>query len=171
MAIADKVDTGPYEIRWGPILSGAFVSLGIWMFLYALGAAIGGAGNNRGPTSWTAVYVLIAPIIALFFGGVIVARGQASSVSRGSSMLHAAVVWGFSMVMGAFLLGTLGTLGAATLFRGGAAGQNVSIPSGYSWAVAGSILFSLFAALLGSSTVTHEATRRTPLPIRRDVEA
>lgn len=171
MALADKVDTGPYEMRWGPILSGAFVSLGIWMFLYALGAAIGGAANNARPSSWTAVYVLVAPIIALFFGGMIVARGQAASVNRVSSALHAAVVWGFSMVIGAFLLGTLGTLGASAMLRGGVGAQNLNIPSGYSWAVAGSILFSLIAALLGSSTVPHEATRRTQIPIRRDAEA
>lgn len=171
MAMTDKVDTGPYEMRWGPILSGAFVSLGIWMFLYALGAAIGGAANNTGPSSWTAVYVLVAPIIALFFGGMIVARGQAASVNRASSALHAAVVWGFSMVIGAFLLGTLGAVGAATMLQGGASAQNVNIPSGYSWAVAGSILFSLFAALLGSTMVPHEAARRTQLPVRRDVEA
>lgn len=170
MALAEKVDTGPYEMRWGPILSGSFVSLGIWMFLNALGAAIGGA-SNRGFSSWTAVYVLVAPIIALFFGGMIVARGLVVSVSRASSALHAAAVWGFSMVIGAFLIGTLGILGvSAMLQQGGMGAQNVNIPSGYSWAIAGSILFSLIAALLGSSIVPHERVRRTQIPIRRETE-
>lgn len=131
-------------IRWSTVLSGSFVALGVWLFLYALGAAIGGLAEPAHKlTAWTAVYVLASPIIGLFCGGLVASRA-AGSVNKPAGALHGMVIWGFSMVIG---LVVLATLGAAVIFEKG----GVNVPAGYSWAIAGAILGSLITAVAGAS--------------------
>ena len=156
-----------YRIHWNAVLAGAFTALGVWMFLYTLGGAIGGAGGKAGPTTWTAVYTLIAPIIAFFFGGYVVARDRGID-TKGDGALHAVVTWGFGMVIGTLLLSITG---AEILIH---TRSRVNIPDGYLWAVAGSILGSLITAVLGAMTAPeheHAATRADIVTSRREVHA
>lgn len=141
------------QIHWSAVLGGSFFALGTWMFLLALGAAIQGGG---GPTAWTAIYNLVAPIIALFLGGIVAARSRSLS-SRFDGMLNGAVIWGFTMSVGALLIGVFGSSFGRT--------QGANVPSGFAWAITGSMFGSLIAALLGAASahehgyVGREATR------------
>jgi hypothetical protein len=136
------------DMHWSAILAGGFTAFGCWMFLYALGGAIGGGAAVRGqPDSWTAIYTLVSPIIALFLGGLICARSRGIH-SRAGGALHGIVVWGFTMVIGAIIFTLFGGLAMAR------ANGNSNLPMGYLWAVAGSILGSLIASILGSSATS-----------------
>lgn len=146
MATNERTSEAVYNIHWSAILAGAFTSIGIWAFLYALGAAIGGEGGQNGPDAWTAIYTVIAPIIAFFFGGMIISRSRGVE-TKGDGALHGVVAWGFATVIGSLLLATMG---AEVLVH---SPGRVNIPSGYFWAVAGSILGSLITSVLGSMMV------------------
>ncbi|HEY3449677.1 MAG TPA: hypothetical protein VGK67_25205 [Myxococcales bacterium] len=140
-----EISTASFVIHWSAVLGGSFVALGTWMFLLALGAAIQG---EKSPNTWTAIYNLVAPIIALFIGGAVAARTRTIG-ARFDGLLHGAVIWGFTMSVGALLIGVFGSI-FMNFNRPGAAS---AMPNGFAWAIAGSILFSLFAALLGTSSV------------------
>ncbi len=137
-----EISSSSLVIHWSAVLGGSFVALGTWMFLLALGRAIQG---DTGPNAWTVIYNLVSPIIALFIGGSVAARLRSLS-TRLDGLLHGAVIWGFTMSVGALLIGVFGNV-----FMTASAGA--ALPVGISWAVAGSILFSLFAALLGTASV------------------
>lgn len=158
----EKIERGEgngegYRIHWSVILAGAFTALGIWAFLYALGAAIGGAGNNANPTAWTAIYLVCSPVIALFFGGLVAARSH-DVVDKGSGLLHGVAIWGFAMIIGLLLLGTIG---AAMISSAAGGATMTNYPAGYSWAVAGAILGSLITALIGAMTVSSRRAETT----------
>ena len=137
-------------IHWSAVLGGSFVALGTWMFLLALGAAIQGSG---GPNTWTAIYNLVSPIIALFVGGMVAARSRGVD-TRFDGLLHGAVIWGFTMSVGALLIGMFGNV----FMNASRPGMERGMPEGFAWAIAGSILFSLFAALLGTASVRERRT-------------
>ena len=151
MAI-ERTDLGSQRtIHWSVILAGAFTALGCWMFLYALGAAIGGAATKTRPDSWTAIYTLVSPVIAFFLGGLVVARSRGIE-DRADGALHGIVVWGFAMVLGSLLLSLMG---AEVLVHTRGA---VNLPAGYFWAVAGSILGSLITSVLGSMALPRRVS-------------
>jgi hypothetical protein len=145
----ENILTGPFNMHWGAILSGAFVSLGAWMFFLALGSAIGGA---RTFGAWTTIYTLLSPILGLYAGGLVAARSRAME-NKADGALHGVVVWGFAMVLGAVLLASFGGAIAGVA-------PNVVIPRGYSWAICGSILGSLISCVAGASTVPAHGYER-----------
>lgn len=153
---------GPFTLHWSAILAGAFTALGVWMFLYALGAAIGGAGARTGPGAWTAIYTLISPIIAFFIGGLVTARARGVD-TKADGAIHGVVLWGFGLVVGGFLLSTMG---AEVLVH---SGTSPNLPAGYFWAVAGAILGSLITAVLGGMSVDERAHGRLPAGGRQEV--
>lgn len=113
----------PTSLRWGAIFGGAFASLGLAMMLNALGLALGLSWlDPQDPTSvrpssvFSAVWLVVVSLVALFVGGYVAARG-AGAVSRGFGALHGLVMWGLSVVAGAWLLGNV----ASAVVRGGAA--------------------------------------------------
>jgi hypothetical protein len=139
-------------IHWSAVLGGSFTAMGVWLFLLALGAAI---QSGAGVTAWTAVYNLVAPIIALFFGGLVASRSRLLT-SRFDGTLHGVVIWGFTMTIGALLLSSMLSVVAAPA-------RAAALPSGFNWAIAGSIFGSLIAAVLGAASATH------PAGVRREV--
>ena len=135
------VGRGTIRLSWGALVGAVFVSLGIWAMLYSLGLALGLSSvdpNNpsslRGAGMGTGVWSVIAPLVALFFGGMFAARSS-HALDRTTATMHGAVVWSVSTVLGIFLLGSVlsaivggavkvgGTAATAAL---GAAGAAVS---------------------------------------------
>ncbi|MBI5546793.1 MAG: hypothetical protein HY901_23165 [Deltaproteobacteria bacterium] len=94
--------------RWGAVFAGAVVAMGVWILLYAFGLAIGlnslDMRNPRSVGTWTGVWSLVAPLIALFVGGLVAAR-VAGPVDRTVGALHGAVVWGLSTIAGLLIVG------------------------------------------------------------------
>jgi len=109
------------RISWGAIFAGAITALALWILLYAFGLAVGLSSLNpdnphsaRGAGIFTGVWALIAPLIALFIGGLVAGRG-ASVFTRGVGASHGLVVWGMTTLVGAsiFAVVTSAVLGGA----------------------------------------------------------
>jgi hypothetical protein len=127
----------PFKLSWGAIFGGTFVALGVWLLLYALGLALGlSAVNPADPGSAksagivTGIWSLIAPLIALFVGGVVASR-TAGVVDKTGGALHGAVLWGLTTLVGVVLMGmVLSSLVGAAFNVGktavGAAGTVIS---------------------------------------------
>ncbi|MGC4122695.1 MAG: hypothetical protein QM765_50615 [Myxococcales bacterium] len=123
--------------RWGAVFAGAFVALGLWVLLYAFGLAVGlnslDMNNPKSVGTWTGVWSFIAPLIALFVGGLVAARG-AGPVDRTVGLMHGAVVWGLTTVVGVMLVGMMASAVVTGL---AAAGTGVVKGVGGSGAVQG----------------------------------
>lgn len=107
-----EVIHGHGRLNWGALVGAIFVSLGIWALLYSLGLALGLSSvdpNNpsslRGAGMGTGVWSVIAPLVALFFGGMFAARSS-RSLDRLTATMHGTVVWSVSTVLGIFLIGS-----------------------------------------------------------------
>src|SRR5688572_27849864 len=87
------------KLSWGAIFGGAVAAIGVWILLYALGIAMGlSTINPNNPDSaqasgiFTGIWSLIAPLIALFVGGVV--AGRAAGIStRLDGATHGLVMW------------------------------------------------------------------------------
>jgi hypothetical protein len=93
------------------------------MMLNALGLALGlswinpqDPGSLRPSSIFSGIWLVVVSLVALFVGGYVAARG-AGAVSRGFGALHGLVMWGLSVVAGAWLLGSV----ASAVVSGGAA--------------------------------------------------
>lgn len=101
----------PYKLSWGAIFGGTFVALGVWILLYALGLALGlssvdpsNPGSAKSAGIGTGIWSLIAPLIALFVGGIVAAR-TAGVVDKVGGALHGAVLWGLTTLVGVLVMG------------------------------------------------------------------
>ena len=123
----------PFRLRWGAIFGGAFVALALWALLYVFGLAVGLSSINGQdgqfsfPGLFTGIWAIVAPLLALFVGGIVAGR-TAGAQDRGSGTIHGLVLWGFTTLLSGFLLFSLvSTLlsGVVGLGRGAAqvAGQ------------------------------------------------
>lgn len=84
---------------WGATIAGVIVTSGIWLLLHVLGLGIGLATvDPQHPTSLrgvgigTGVWSVIAPILALFAGGLVAGR-VAGGIPPLSAVIHGAVLW------------------------------------------------------------------------------
>src|SRR5438477_10327762 len=66
------------QMRWSAVFAGAVVSVGLWVLLQMLGTGIGLAvidtndpHSLRGIGIGTGIWSVIAPLLALFFGGMV----------------------------------------------------------------------------------------------------
>jgi len=112
MVLADDGSAHP-RISWGAVFAGAVAAVGLWMLLYAFGLAIGAstlnvqdAGSAKATGIFTGVWGAVAPLIALFIGGIVAGRG-AGVDRRGDGALHGFVTWGLAAIGGAWLLASL----------------------------------------------------------------
>jgi hypothetical protein len=129
------------RLSWGALFGGVAVSLGVWMLLYVFGLAIGLTSidpNNpsslKGAGIGTGIWALIAPLIALFIGGMVTSR-VAGLIDRTSGGIHGAVLWGLTSIAGFFVLtSVLSTLLGGAMKLGGeavsAAAHGVSAAAG-----------------------------------------
>ncbi len=101
----------PY-IRWTAVIAGALVALGSWMLLQLLftGAALSAidpdeVDNMRGYGIGTSIGSVLAPLLAMFLGGLTAGR-LADHHDRKVSAFHGALVWTIAGVAGLVLLGS-----------------------------------------------------------------
>ncbi|WP_245768321.1 hypothetical protein [Stigmatella aurantiaca] len=109
----EMVPTAPFKLSWGAILGGTFVALGVWILLYALGLALGlssvdpgNPGSVRSAGIGTGIWSLIAPLIALFVGGMVASR-TSGIMDKAGGALHGAVLWGLTTLAGIIVMGML----------------------------------------------------------------
>jgi hypothetical protein len=101
----------PFKLSWGAIFGGTFVALGVWILLYSLGLALGlssvdpaDPGSAKSAGIGTGIWSLIAPLIALFAGGMVASR-TAGVVDKMGGALHGVVLWGLTTLVGVIVMG------------------------------------------------------------------
>lgn len=122
------------RLSWGSIFGGTVAALAVWLLLYSLGLALGltsmeanDPGSARGAGIFTGIWGLVTPLIALFIGGFVASR-SADLASRSGGVFHGLVVWGLTLLVGAYFVmnvisGVLGTaIGATKSVAGAVAG-------------------------------------------------
>jgi hypothetical protein len=129
------------SFRWSAIFAGLVAALATQLFLSSIGAALGisatavteNEGAAKGLGIGAGVWMVISPLISMFVGGA-VAAWLARPLDRGLALMHGALVWCLSLVVGAFLIGSIassafaGILGSAGNAASGIA-RNVTDPN------------------------------------------
>jgi hypothetical protein len=100
------IDRRQPAMRWSAVFAGAAVAVGLWVLLQTLGMGVGlaaidtdDAGSLRGAGIGTSVWSLLAPLIAMFGGGLF-AGWLASTRDPKVAGMHGVVVWAFTAVLG-----------------------------------------------------------------------
>ncbi len=121
---------GTVKLSWAAVFGGVCMALGVTVLLVAVGMAVGlsmidpsNPATAKPAGIGTGIWAAIVPIIALFLGGVVASR-TAGPATRVSGMIHGAVLWGLTTVIGVLSLGwALGGVGTfAARLTSGAAG-------------------------------------------------
>jgi hypothetical protein len=129
--------------RWGAILAGVFMAAAIWIVLYLFGLGAGltaidpsGTSSLRAIGLGTGIWGAIAPIIALFIGGLVVSR-LAPTPNRLNRVIHGGLVWAVATLVAIAMLFML----ASSLVSGAmaAGGQVVGKAAGAVGGAAGSV--------------------------------
>lgn len=115
--------------RWGAIFGGVVMAAGIWIVLHLFGMGVGLTAIDPNETSslraigiGTGIWSVIAPIIALFVGGLVVSR-LAPTPNRLNRAIHGGLVWSVATLVATTILVML----ASSLVRGAvAAGGQVA---------------------------------------------
>ncbi len=169
------------RISWGAVFGGAVLSVGIWILLEVLGFAIGlsvahPARGLRGISIGAGIWTLVAPLVALFVGGIVAGR-LAGLVDRFGGALHGGVMWALTMMFGVLLLGSLGRMlmngvppaaaGTVDQLRVNAAAVASQTGHALFW-VFGALLLALICSVLGA---TAGVSRRQVAALERPVYA
>jgi hypothetical protein len=120
---------GP-RVRWGGVMSGVIMALGVVLLLTALGLAVGitAVGDPRTATSGTATglgigagfWAALTLLVAYFLGGL-VSTMVTDRPDRGGALVHGALVWTLASGLLLWLLGqgiSLGVSGLLGAFSG-----------------------------------------------------
>jgi hypothetical protein len=115
---------GP-RVRWGGVMSGLFVAIGVLMLLTALGLAVGVTvmGDPRAATGETAsglgigagIWGFITLLVAVFLGSMISTQ-VTDRPDRLGAVIHGALVWALFMLFLLWLMVNGITLGLTGLF-------------------------------------------------------
>lgn len=147
MPTADRQSVSS-PIGWSSILAATVIALGVWLALHLFGIGVGlTALEPDDPSTLKAVGIgvgvwgLIAPLIALFIGGLVAGR-VAPTINTLNAVIHGAVVWALALLLTMLLLvNVLGSFArgvssagataaqAATSMVGGAGGAAPSLQS------------------------------------------
>lgn len=106
------------RISWGAVFAGLVIATALQVVLTVLGAAIGltaldGEDSGRAFGIGTGIWALLVPLVTLFLGGM--TAGHLANVrDRTDGFIHGALVWGLSLLLATWLLGT----GASRLVGG-----------------------------------------------------
>jgi len=104
------VDRRQPTVRWSAVVAGAAVAISSWMLLqlFGSGVALSMLGPHdldrmRGFSIGTNAWSVLAPLIALFLGGMLGGR-IAGHHDRAVAGLHGLLVWAFSAFIGVALI-------------------------------------------------------------------
>jgi len=97
------------RVSWSAILAGAAVALTVnailWMGGLAIGISVVDRVSGRMLTIWSAIWVLVSTMMALFAGGLIVSR-VTTGEDKTEGVLYGVILWGFIAVCSLALAGT-----------------------------------------------------------------
>jgi len=98
------------RVNWGAVFAGLVIATALQVVLAVLGAAIGltaldGGDSGRAFGIGTGIWALLVPVVTLFVGGMIAGR-LANVRDRADGFIHGALVWGLSLLLATYLLGT-----------------------------------------------------------------
>jgi hypothetical protein len=160
--------------RWSAVLAGAVCSVGLWMLLQILGTGIGlaaidvdDAGSLRGVGIGTTVWSLLAPLIAMFCGGLLTGR-LTQTYERKLGGAHAVVMWAITSVIGLCVTIWIMTMLATTVANAGGVPRvtprqdalDAADATGKVLATVGlSLLLSLIAAVAGAMVAMRRPLR------------
>jgi hypothetical protein len=156
------------RISWRAIWIGLFVVMAVQILLQLFGVAIGvsvlrpSLRSVQGVSIWAGIWAIISTLSAFFFGGW-TSSSLSQPLSRTTSMWMGAALWAFATTLGVLFLSS-GMFGAIGLGRallnppGGNPSAGYAI--GAAWAVFGTVLLSLVAAVAGGMLGSHELGRR-----------
>ena len=92
----------PSNARWGAVIAGVFVTASLWLVLNLFGMGVGLTAIDPGDTNslrglgiGAGIWSLIAPILALFVGGLVVSRLYPTP-NRVNRAIHGVLVWSVS---------------------------------------------------------------------------
>ncbi len=124
-------------LGWSAIFAGATVAVGVWLVLHMLGIGIGliaidpdEADSLRAVGIGAGVWSAIAPLFALFIGGIVAGR-MAPTINTANAAIHGAVVWALTGIAALLLLATAvssAVQGAAA--TGAAVGRGAAVAVG-----------------------------------------
>jgi hypothetical protein len=130
------------RVRWGGVLSGFAVALGVLMLMGTLGLAIGvtALGDPRAATGETAaglgigggVWAGITLLVAMFLGGL-VSTTVTNRLDRAGAVLHGALVWTLFSLFTVWMIASGVSLGLSGLFgamSGLARGATTAVAAG-----------------------------------------
>src|ERR1044071_7963382 len=93
-------------LRWSPIFGGAIFAIGLRTLLQVLGMGVGltaidtdDAGSLKGAGIATGIWSIIAPLIAMFFGGLLAGRTSGTR-DRKVGAMHGSVMWALALSVG-----------------------------------------------------------------------
>lgn len=100
----------PRSSRWSGVAGGVLVGASLWLVLHLFGMGAGltaidpeDAGSMKAAGIGAGVWSMIAPIIALFVGGMVASR-MAPTPSRVNRVIHGALVWAIATLIGVTLV-------------------------------------------------------------------
>ncbi len=105
-----EVETARRKVSWGAIVAGSVVAVAITILLGLFGAGLGFAaidpatesGPLSGISTGSAIYFVIAQLIALFAGGFVAAR-LSENLETVKAALHGVTVWAVATVVAVWL--------------------------------------------------------------------
>lgn len=120
-------------LRWSPIFGGAIFAIGLWMLLQVLGMGVGlaavdtdNAGSLKGAGLGTGIWSIVAPLIAMFIGGLLAGRTSGTR-DRKVGAMHASVMWALALGVGLWaMMSLLSSLAGGVGRVAGAAGSATS---------------------------------------------
>jgi len=101
------------RVSWGAIAAGAAIALTVnailWMGGLAIGISVVDRVSGRMLTVWSAIWLLVSTLIAMFLGGLVVSR-VTTGEDKTEAVLYGVILWGFMAVCSLALAGAgLGT--------------------------------------------------------------
>lgn len=164
-------------MKWGAVIAGTATAIAIWMLLQLFGSGIALAafdardldrmrGIGIGTTAWS----VLAPLIALFLGGMLAAR-IAGHHERRVAGVHGLLVWAFTTILGVVTvtssIAMMTPALAAHSMSSGDMGQRALMTAsdaGSAFLVASlALALGLIAAVGGALTAGQAAVRRRRL--------
>jgi hypothetical protein len=129
-------------MRWGAVIAGTVLAVGLWILLQTLGMGLGlsaidtdDAGSLKGAGIGTGIWSIIAALIAMFVGAMLAGRLAGTREPRVGAM-HGSVMWALASGIGLWAMFTVvsSLASGAARIGGVAADATSSVVSG---AVAG----------------------------------